>query len=523
MPSLQVSRLSLILLLCLIFDALTPASVLRCDGSGWLDVAPSNHRPVPHSGQCEDPDLPETDFCKTVVTYPIASSLIKASKHILVPKHVDRNNTQLHLLSAKAAAEFDVLMDSHLETVRGRAMIGAHEPDTTRCQQLLQRYVCQIQFPRCFDEGEYAENPVHLHACYSLCHDVRIACGLQHRLKCESHHHQLNPKYRPPTEHELLTDERLRFSDPYAEFHLIDCIDAPPTPWKRVKHYVFYGGPAKYTAVLTAAVTLYAVILTVMGLNKDSTSAATAAAVSIVKRRKERQVKKAEIQVKIRRLQSKYVALDEIRKQLLDDQASETQLLEHYLQSRSLMSPMSASASPSSAAASSSLSPSAASHAPSPFSPQPLQSPRSPVISQAHIAALQQSIAERASKIAEVDALMQPVERELSREMEAEEIIKIEEENERIAVANAAVRLTGSDERNEDAETAALLRQVEMEEEEASRTYSDSDDEDDDVYMAASSYGGISRRRHVEADHEQHHSATDQAYDDGGDDFGHDR
>jgi hypothetical protein len=319
---------------CRLVAAAAACLLLLACATGVLATAPQNHKPVPHNGQCMLPTLSPDDFCYSTVTYPIASTLLKANSHLISPRHKKSHKKIIHenrieVLSKKAHTEFEVYMNHHFESSQAHTNVrsvmatsdanfdgdGSH----AECERLLTKYVCQIQFPRCYDDPAYVDEdkPIHLHVCYSLCHEVREACGLEHRIDCRLHHPHLNHQYVSPTEHELKYDPRYQNKDPFAEFWRVDCIESPPSTWKYIFHYLVYGGPGSIAAYTIAALIMYSLIAKIMGLHADSPTA------TVAKLRQSRAAKRIAFEVKMRKQQKKYIKLQEIKTVMIDQQQQE--------------------------------------------------------------------------------------------------------------------------------------------------------------------------------------------------------
>lgn len=380
--------------------------------SAQLSPAPQNHRVI--DGECVTAELAPDDFCRDVVTYAIPSTLLQESG-LIPPIKEGRDlpqallDNRLDLLSNRAQAEFELLIGHHLEAanlradspggVRHTAAAKGLDPSTVElpnaraCEETLRKYVCQNQFPRCIDDQQYTEpgQPIELHTCYSLCHAVRNTCALAHRLDCVGHHHKLNPLWEQPSEHALRFDpEYADGADPYAEFWMVDCIDAPPNSWKHLTHYLLYGGPAKWTLFTIAAMVLYACIAALMGFNTESQTAV------LLKLRQERRAKRAAFDQQIRRFQKKYVRLQEIKTVMLEAQAKE------------MRENPAAAAAAAAAATGQEVAASAASS--SPASPaSAFSSPRAPVVS----SAASTSLRDRAAKLSQLDALLAQLESDI--------------------------------------------------------------------------------------------------------------
>lgn len=388
--------------------------------SAQLSPAPQNHR-VLESAECVAADLASDDFCRDVVSYAIPSTLLQESG--LVPPVKDggelpqalRDN-RLDLLSQRAQAEFEMMLGHHVEAVNLRADSpggvrhtaaakgldpnSAKLPDARACEDVLRKYVCQNQFPRCIDDAQYTEpgQPIELHTCYSLCHEVRNTCALAHRLDCVGHHHKLNPLWEQPSEHSLRFDpEYADGQDPYADFWMVDCIDAPPNNWKHLTHYLLYGGPLKWTLFTVAAMVLYTLLAAVMGLNSESQTAV------LLKLRQERRVKRAAFDQQMRRAQKKYVRLQEIKTVMLDAQAKE----------------MSENPDAAAAAAAAAAGQEVAAGA-SPASA--LSSPRAPSSSPSAL-----SLRDRAAKLAQLDLLLSQLEADIGASYRAMNNERLEE------------------------------------------------------------------------------------------------
>lgn len=308
-----------------------------------LASAPQNHQSVPHDGVCGAAGLVAGDFCFPVVDYPIASTLLKASA-IVSPRHnkehqklVDQN--EVSLLSHKASKDFDHLLAHHLDaSARRDSSLSdpSYEPTLvdgrhSRCEEVLRKYVCQLQFPRCFDDPAYVDagKAIHLQPCYSLCHEVRSVCNLAHRIDCRHHHQQLNHAWVTPTEHQLKFEGRYQNSDPYAEFWRIDCIDQPPSSWKYLLHYLLYDGPGSIALYTVCALLLYGVMSKLLGLSVDSDVAA------VSRLRDERMARRVQFEANLRKKRKKYVRMQEIKTIMIEQQAEEEEQLRALSATRS--------------------------------------------------------------------------------------------------------------------------------------------------------------------------------------------
>ena len=411
MQSRRMLRLALSACTAMALVPLLPSFV-----SAQLSPAPQNHR-VLDGGECVSPDLAPDDFCAAVVSYPIPSGLLQESGLVPpvkegreIPQALREN--RLDLLSNRAQAEFEMLLGHHIAATNLRAdspggvrhtaaakgldPASVELPDSRACEDTLRRYVCQNQFPRCVDDERYTEpgQPIELHTCYSLCHDVRNTCALAHRLDCAGHHHKLNPLWEQPSEHALRFDPQYSDGqDPYAQFWMVDCIDAPPNSWKHLTHYLLYGGPAKWTLFTIAAMILYSLIAALMGFNTESQTAV------LLKLRAERRAKRAAFDAKMRRFQKKYVRLQEIKTIMLDAQAKE-------MKDNPAAAEAAAAVGQEVAASASS-----SSSSPIPASPASAFSPRTP--SSIASAAAGLSLRDRALKLAQLDELLASLERDI--------------------------------------------------------------------------------------------------------------
>ena len=295
-------------------------------------ISPQNHRLVSHDGVCTAANFPATDFCASTVTYPISSRLLHASFTTVSPRHnkahaeIIREN-RLEVLSQKAAAHFDLYMnhhlDSHSQQARRNGIFSVLDDDHSKCEDLLQKYLCQNQFPRCFDDVSYVSHPIQLTTCYSLCHQVRDACHLSHRIDCKTHHAVLNNEWIAPTDHELRFDEKYHTPWAYDEFYQVDCIDSPPSTYKYIYHYLLYGGPGKVSAYTIAALLVYAILSKLFGFGKETTTSVVARLRTI------RKAKRIVFENKMRKQQKKYIKLQEIKTVLIDQQTAEQESLDH--------------------------------------------------------------------------------------------------------------------------------------------------------------------------------------------------
>ena len=248
---------------------------------------------------------------------------------------------RLGVLSAKAERDYHVYLAHHLEAMQTPSLSNlGTKIDHSLCPDLLRKYVCQLQFPRCHDDTTSTTftRPIQLHVCYSLCHDVRDSCHLHHRIDCRHHHAELNPDYEPPTEHQLRFDPRYQVADPFVEFYRIDCIDSPPSGWKYIWHYIWYDGPMTVLLYTLSSIVVYIIISKLMGFNmsspnrrrkvsetssrsKTNGSGSTPTADVIRARR-------VEFDSKMNKYEKRYIKYQEIKTAMLQQQEEEMQQLE---------------------------------------------------------------------------------------------------------------------------------------------------------------------------------------------------
>jgi hypothetical protein len=318
-------------------------------------VTHQNHRPVSEGAHCVPANLPAGDFCADVVTYPVSSRLLyeRVEDGVLSPVHrreehgaLLRENRLDLVLTPRAQAEFDMLRAAHEQAGamaeslpggsrhRAAAVEGADPdevanmplPGQAECDAVLRRYACQNQFPRCVDDEAYVHEssgrPLQLHTCYALCHEVTQRCHLRQRVDCSAHHARLDPQHTQPSAHELKFDARFKDIDPTAKFWHVDCIDSPPSRAKHSWSWFVHGGPVMYLAYSAAALVLYALASAAMGLRGESATRV------LLRVRRERRHRRALFDAAMRRAQKRFVKLQEIKTALLDAQEADTLALQ---------------------------------------------------------------------------------------------------------------------------------------------------------------------------------------------------
>lgn len=395
-----------------------------------------NHRTLPPNARCIPASLPGGDFCAEIVTYPVPSTLLNDSD-VLSPRHradhaeLVEAGGGMEVLSARARSQFDLLLSHRAELVRARA---AHHPSLgpkddaseeeaqEACEAALRKYLCNLHFPRCFDDPRQTGvdgRALELHVCYSACHAVRDVCGLAHRVDCRTTHSLLDHEWVEPSEHAQRFSEAFRKGQGYDDFFRVDCVDSPPSGWKYLSDWLVYGGPGRIALYTLSALVLYAILAGLLGLGREPS-----VGMRLAKIRAERVARRAVLQGKVDKIARRMGKLSEIKRIMMDAQEAEQSELER------LQRGASNSTSPSAAAGSSSPSPRSVSPSSS-ASSSPRLAPAGSRASQ-RISELHSSLREREVKLGQLDRLLDALEGEIVvSQLAAQELEEKEAEEDR--------------------------------------------------------------------------------------------